>query len=248
MKVSRVVRLAVGADLPLIYEWLKHELRDGIGFINNWTLIQEACSEQKMTVFVTDDGPVGFIIGGISYGTILQTKSIYQRQGIGRALVKHAIAEEEAKNNAVVVLQCQPQSSVEFWLAMGFQPHRAGSYSDSIYMHRLSQKNHAHVKGDDLSVATINVYPEAIWYTKGKKPDRVHYALVGYDQKKQTLHLAHRVSVASEKALGNLVVEIVWGGLDIYRGKVNDLGAEAIGFKTTPNCCGWYLDTIMINP
>ncbi|PWU32083.1 hypothetical protein DK254_00765 [Pseudomonas sp. RW407] len=246
MKTHGAIRQAVEADLPLIREWLKHEERDGFGFINNWRLIQEACAEQKMTVFVTDEGPVGFLTHGISLSTILQVRSNCQRKGVGRALVAQAITEEEAKNNAVLILQCAPESSVEFWLSMGFEAHREGNYSDSIYMQRLSKAAHAHVQGNELILVTVNVYPEEVLYTKDCKPDRVHYVMAKPDQESHTLALAHRVSVASEGALGDQVVEVRWGGIEIYQGKAKHRGAAAIGFKPTPNGCGWYLDRITL--
>lgn len=58
MKATGTVRLAEAADLPLIQDWLKQEQRNGFGFINNWNMIQNACGEQKIIVFATDEGPV----------------------------------------------------------------------------------------------------------------------------------------------------------------------------------------------
>ncbi|GEM_PF-3979760 len=55
------------ADLPLIHEWLKHEVRDGFGFISNWGMIQKACAEQEMIVFVTNEGPVGFLTRDLAH-------------------------------------------------------------------------------------------------------------------------------------------------------------------------------------
>lgn len=90
-KMKGSVRTAVDADLPLIQEWLKRETRNGHGFINNWGMIQKACAEKLMTVFIGAEGPVGFLTYGISHDTILQTKSSCQQRGIGRALVEHAM-------------------------------------------------------------------------------------------------------------------------------------------------------------
>ena len=125
-KIKGSVRTAVGADLPFIQEWSTREARNGDGFINNWSVIQKACAEKQMTVFFTLEGPVGFLTYGISHGTILQTKSSCQQRGIGRKLVEHAIRKEEALNNTVLVVQCEPHSSVEFWSQMGFEVHRGG--------------------------------------------------------------------------------------------------------------------------
>lgn len=247
MKATGNIRSAVPADLPLIHEWLKQEGSSSGGFINNWGMIQDACAEQEMIVFAAAEGPVGFITRGLSLSTIIQTKSTYQRKGIGRALVEHALAEEEAKGNAVVVLQCAPESSVEFWLAMGFEAHRYGNHTHSVYMQRLSKAKRAHVQGDDLSLVTITVYPQAVLYSNDIKPDRVHYVMGKFDYDTRTLDLAHRVSIASESKLGDQVVEIDFGGNEIYRGKAKRTEAAAVGLKPTPNYCGWYLDVIYLD-
>lgn len=57
-KIKVSVRTAVDADLPLIQEWLKREARNGLGFINNWGMIQNACAEKQMTVFVSAEAPM----------------------------------------------------------------------------------------------------------------------------------------------------------------------------------------------
>lgn len=250
-KMKGRVRTAVDADLPLIQEWLKCEARNGHGFINNWGMIQRACTEKRMTVFLSAEGPVGFLTYGISLDTILQTKSSCQQRGIGRALVEHAICKEEALNNAVLVIQCEPRSSVEFWSQMGFEVHRGGGdlkHQRSIYMQRLSTLAHAHVRGDSLEMVTVCVYPGNALYSKEEvKPDRVHYVMAKFDEETHSIELAHRVSVADEGILKDPVVEVSWGGFDIVKGKAKHAQARAIGFRDTPNSCGWYLDVITLN-
>lgn len=147
----------------------------------------------------------------------------------------------------MVVLQCAPESSVEFWLAMGFEAHRDRNYSNSIYMHRISRAKRAHVQGDDLCLLTVNVYPEAALYSHGTKPDRVHYVLAKPDHNTGAFDLAHRISIASETALGDQVVEVKLCGGEIYRGKAKRQEAVAIGLNPTPNSCGWYMDVITLN-
>ncbi|UXJ50125.1 GNAT family N-acetyltransferase [Pseudomonas citronellolis] len=240
--------MAAAADLPFIYEWLKLEARDGSGLINNWGMIQNACAEQKMTVFLNSEGPVAFLTYGISHSTILQTKSNCQRRGVGRALVEHAIRKEEALNNAVLIVQCEPKNSVEFWSAMGFEAHRDANYSNAIYMQRLSRIVHAHIRGDDLDMVTVSVYPESSLYSNDQmKPDRVYYVMAKFDEKSRLLNLAHRVSVAHESVLQDPVIEINWGGFEVFRGKAKHAEAAAIGIKPTPNFCGWYLDVITLS-
>lgn len=244
------VRTAVAADLPYIQEWLKHEVCNGFGFINNWGMIQDACAQKLMTVFIEAEGAVGFLTRGISLDTILQTKSDCQRRGIGRALVEHAIRLEEANNNAVLVVQCEPRSSVEFWSKMGFEAHRDAEdfkHLKAIYMQRLSKVVHPHVRGDELEMVIVRVYPEKALYPKEPvNPDRVHYVMAKFDEKTRTLALAHRVSVAHEAMLKDPVVEVSWSGIEIVMGKAKHEEAVAVGFKRTPNYCGFYLDVITL--
>lgn len=244
------VRTAVTADLPYIEAWLKHEVRNGFGFINNWGMIQDACTKKLMTVFVEAEGAVGFLTFGISTDTILQTKSDCMRRGIGRALVEHAIRNEETMNNAVLVVQCEPLSSVEFWSKMGFEAHRRGedfNHHKSIYMQRLSKIVHPHIRGDELEMVTVRVYPENALYSKVPlTPDRVHYVMAKVDEKTRTLELAHRVSVAHEPMLKDPVIEVSWSGIDIVMDKAKHKKAEAAGFKRTPNYYGFFLDVITL--
>ncbi|MEN5315371.1 GNAT family N-acetyltransferase [Pseudomonas koreensis] len=231
---KRGVRTAVNADLPYIQEWLKHEERNGEGFIHNWHLIEKACANKQMTVFVDAERPVGFLTRSISLDTILQTKSDCQRRGIGRALVEHAIRHEEALNNAVLVVQCEPPSSVEFWSKMGFEAHRDREdfkHNSSIYMQRLSKVVHPHVRGDRLQMVTVRIYPEnALYPEEPVKPDRVHYVMAKLDEKSRSLELAHRFSIAHESMLKDPVVEVSWSGWDIVMGKAKHEEAVAVGF------------------
>ncbi|QHD09772.1 GNAT family N-acetyltransferase [Pseudomonas sp. R76] len=244
------IRTALPSDLPYIQKWLKYEVRNGYGFIKNWGMIQDACAQKLMTVFVDSEGPVGFLTRGISLDTILQTKSDCQRCGIGRALVEHAIRQEDAKNNAVLIVQCEPRSSVEFWSKMGFEAHRDAEdfkHLKAIYMQRLSKMAYKQVRGEELEMVIVRVYPEKALYSKEPvKPDRVHYVLAKFDEKKRTLELAHRISIAHEPMLKDPVVEVSWSGIEIVMGKAKHEEAIAIGFKRTPNYCGFYLDVITL--
>ncbi|VVM99803.1 GNAT family N-acetyltransferase [Pseudomonas fluorescens] len=250
MTVIGHIRAAVKTDLPFIHDWLVLEARDGQGFIHNWHLIEKALDEGEMTVFTDAGGSVGFLTYGISPSSILQVRSDLQGQGIGRALVEDAIRREEAMNNAVLVVQCEPKSSVEFWASMGFEVHRNTGYSDhqdNAYMQRLSKIRHESVKGDDLEMISIRVYPNSVLYNdSGKgKPDRVYYTMARFNTDNRTLELARRVSVANEPMLQDPVVEIYWYG-QVFIGKAKHSEAATIGLRATPNHYGWYLDVIKL--
>lgn len=244
------IRLATASDLPQIHSWLKDEMHNGCGFINNWEIIEDACNSGLMTVYVASGSPVGFIINGLSRGTILQTKTSCKRRGIGRALVEHAMRAEDAKNNAVLVIECEPRSSVEFWQMMGFEAHRGNRFecSDSeILMQFRSRKAHPNFHCSEPVMVTVCVYPEDALYSEGRfKPDRVHYVMGRFLAKSRSIELAHRVSIAFEGLLKDPVVDVSFEGFPVYKGKVKHDGSAAIGFKQTPNRAGWYLDVLKL--
>ncbi|WP_372438132.1 GNAT family N-acetyltransferase [Pseudomonas chlororaphis subsp. aureofaciens] len=242
------IRAAVKTDLPFIHRWLELEARGRRGFIHNWHLIEKALGEGEMTVFTDAEGAVGFLTYGISPSSILQVRSDRQGQCIGRELVEDAIRREEALNNAVLVVECEPNSSVEFWARMGFEVHRHTGYSGyqgPVYMQRLSKIPHESVRGDELEMISIHVYSSSVLFSDSGKgtPDRVYYTMARLNYKKRTLELARRVSVADEPMLRDPVVEICWGG-QIFMGKAKHQAAATIGLKRTPNHHGWYLDVI----
>ncbi|MCD9030187.1 GNAT family N-acetyltransferase [Luteimonas sp. Y-2-2-4F] len=245
---TTAIRPSTYADLPLIKEWLELEARDGVGFIHNWDLIESATADGEMTVFGDLQSPVAFLTYGLSRGSILQVRSDQKGRGIGRKLVEYAIAKADAIGNAVLVIQCEPKTSIPFWRRMGFVAHRdqdRHGIRDNIYMHRLSTVEHLDVRGDDLQRVTINVYPEWMLYRNGDivAPDRVYYAMARLEGDR-TLHLDHRVSIVAESLLRDPVIEIELWGCTWFRDKAKRDEARDLGFLPTPNCYGWYADTL----
>ncbi|WP_178125747.1 GNAT family N-acetyltransferase [Pseudomonas sp. EMN2] len=249
------VREAELADLPYIHAWLTREAHGAAGFINNWEGITAACIEREMLVWGNLGAPVGFLTRGITLDTILQVRSQDQGRGIGRALVQRALASEERANNAVLVIQCMPERSVEFWRQMGFEPQRPRRErrtSESIYMQHLSTKRHQLAgAGEELQLLVVSTYPEHVLYIDNQvhqiPADRTHYVMAEMDLEARTLKLAHRVSIAHEPALGDPVVEVLWGGLTLLvKTKAKRSAAAAAGVTPTPNGWGWYLDEIKV--
>lgn len=249
--MNEVVRPAEDGDLAFIRAWLELEARGGEGFIHNWKLIEEAAADREMMVLSGTDGPVGFLTHGLTRGSILQVRSDHKGRGIGRQLVEHAISEADAAGNTVLVIQCEPKSSIPFWRRMGFVPHRqrehGGGLHDNVYMHRVSPMEHAEVRGDDLHRVVIRVYPEWKLYHDGAQviPDQVHYAAARLEGDR-ILHLDHRISVVHEPALRDPVVEVdVWGSI-WFLDKVKRGAADDMGFQPTPNHCGWCVDSLSL--
>ena len=249
------VREAELADLTYIHAWLSREAHGAAGFINNWEGITAACIDRQMLVWGAVGAPVGFLTRGITLDTILQVRKQDQGRGIGRALVQVALASEEREDNAVLVIQCKPEQSVEFWRQMGFEPQRPRREhrtSEAIYMQRLSTKRHRLAGADEvLQLIVVSTYPEHVLYVDNRMhqvpADRTHYVMAEMDLEARTLKLAHRVSIAHEPALGDPVVEVFWGGLPLLtKTKAKRSAARAAGVIPTQNGWGWYLDVIKV--
>lgn len=249
------VRGAEPGDLPYIHSWLVKEACGAAGFLNNWEHITSACMDGEMLVWCEDGAPIGYLTRGINLGTIVQVREQDQGRGIGRALVQRALAGEDKVNNAVLVIQCMPERSVEFWRQMGFEaqrPRHQGRIGEAIYMQRLSTVRHQLAGAiEDMHLVVVNTYPEHVLYASNQvsqmPPDRTHYVMAQMTPDARVLKLAHRVSIAQEPALGDPVVEITWGGMPLLKKmKAKRSAAEKAGMKATPNGWGWYLDTVMV--
>lgn len=245
------VRQASAQDLPGIKVWLAQEARDGSGFIHNWAIIEKACAAGNMLVWACAGDPVAFITSGISSDTILQVRAGHQRLGIGRALVEHAIALEEAAGEAVLVIQCEPKSSVGFWTRMGFEPHRSGQGEEwraPIFMQRLSTGSNRVPSDTADQLVIVRVYSESALYApRDHGPDRVHYVMAWFDPSDRVLYLSRRVSISNEQGLGDPVVEVTCGGLNLLKKtKAKHSAARDAGFVDTPNGWGWFLDQFFL--
>lgn len=244
------IRSASVSDLDFIHPWLSAERVNGPGFICNWDFIIEAQQEGAMSVFDRGGGAVGFLTRGLCRDSILQVRTDHQGQGIGRLLVEEAVLREEANNNAVLVIQCNPRTSIEFWTRMGFEGHREAHSQEpnaNVYMHRILTRAHRDVQGNDLEELSIRVYPERALYGKDGMglADRIYPVMARINEELDVLELAHRVAIPCESGIGDAVVEVFWGH-QIFVGKAKHPAAKAVGFNRTPNYYGWYIDQIRL--
>lgn len=175
------IRDVTEADLAYIGDWLSREERDGKGFIHNWSMIEKAASRGEMIVSTSEERPVAFLTCGLSRDSILQVKSEDKRSGHGRALVEHALQIENARGNSVVVIQCEPKESIEFWSRMGFLPYRdrcGFNNGDNIYFYKCIDSE-MKVSGDALHLVSVSIFPHSKLFGRQDDvfPDRLHYVL-----------------------------------------------------------------------
>jgi len=118
------IRRATIADLAEIRDWLKREYDEsfGDGFWCNIGIIEDAQKDGALTVLASlpDDLPVAFCVSDPSNIHIFEVKPDSRRQGFGRKLAEHIIAEARYSGSMGMIGQCRPETSVPFWEMIGF--------------------------------------------------------------------------------------------------------------------------------
>jgi len=126
------IRLATTADVDIIVDWLHDEYinGDGSGFWHNRNLIQDGQHRRHVTVLVDDNNkPVAFCLRNHDDLDILAVRPDRRGVGLGRELMMHVI--QTARRARLLGLSgfCNPENSLPFWRAMGFEhvphPHHA---------------------------------------------------------------------------------------------------------------------------
>src|SRR4051812_46562674 len=123
-----IIRQSTDGDLHAIHEWLKKEHVEGVedNFLCNWDIIEDCHAKRKLLVYIDAPSgqPVGFQIGGLLAPGILQVRKDFRRRGIATKLVEHCIAQARRANGPFLKIQCTQESSIPFWLKMGFNLYR----------------------------------------------------------------------------------------------------------------------------
>ena len=127
MILSWAIRQANDGDFAAISEWLREEDAHGVegGFWCNINVIEDCHRGGQVTVLADGQSnqPVAFLCGSSTYPElpIMEVRSDYRRQGLGRALFEHHLDRARAAGLPGLKIHCQPPTSVPFWVAMGFQ-------------------------------------------------------------------------------------------------------------------------------
>ena len=90
----------------------------------NWKLTKKVFEKKGMWIW--EDGntrdPVAYFWGRLSStDSILEVAPHRRGEGIGRAFVSYLITRQRRITQPLLEVYCAPESSAEFWKAMGFE-------------------------------------------------------------------------------------------------------------------------------
>lgn len=244
------IRLSTEVDLQAIRQWLEQEDAEGVydNFLCNWEIIHECHQKGRLTVYV--DGasglPVAFQLGGLLAPGILQVRNDLRRRGIGKKLVAHFIEEALKKDECVLHIECNPPSSIPFWLSMGFILYDGPTPKKRAY--RVLRKEHHFPKGGKQVDVAIRFFPEDRKWSGGEAI-RAYDAAVptAMQYHDGTIYLSERVSVFKglDQEGRDVVVEIALNGRRLYLDKAKYPEARQLGVRRCSN--GFYIDCVHIS-
>ena len=230
-------------DVRVILGWLEREYReDGEGFWSNRRKISRSFEEGDLWVIRKDGGAIAFQIG--DYGTdVVCVRKDHRRQGYGTALFEFSLTQAIRDNVNVLAGECLTGDSFLFWEKMGFEPYGGGA---PITVRRVLHRDHEISADLPRIEVTVSFYPEAVVYSSGVSPLRVHHLTAGR-LKNGCIRLPYRVvgMVDDEKPSKDLVVRIVVDGGELCFCKAKYDEAKAIGVRYDGKGHSFYIDEII---
>ncbi|MFJ1471403.1 GNAT family N-acetyltransferase [Massilia orientalis] len=239
------VRAARDSDIPIIEAWLpKDESVPSLAV--NWKLTKKVYQERGMLVWedATTEIPVAYFWGSLhSHDSVLEIHPVYRRRGIGRAFVEHLIDRSREQGEPLLEIECAPETSKEFWMAMGFdvREHGWSMYGPQLIGQKILRLPRELPEGPQIPV-TVAFLPESAAYDDSIVTPLVKHALVGAVGRSGGIALNERVAYFDLDDGKDLVIEIVVAGKRVYRGKAKHQGAKAIG--VAPCKRGFAVDTL----
>ncbi len=240
------IRLATEDDVKSIETWLAQEKKQGIegNFLRNWNVIMDFHSENNLIVQIdgSSQAPVAFQCGGLIEPGILQVRNDMRHKGIGRNLVEYCFTQTYKRDECILHIKCEPESSIPFWNRMGFT--LISSPNDENDAYRLLRKSCHSL----LLAARLKPYSASI--RRRKWNDSVSpyeefapHAIMSADGE---VHLSERILIPSDVVPGDSdepVLEIEIDGRAWYLDKVKYAKAESHGIRHCRN--GYYIDRVL---
>jgi GNAT superfamily N-acetyltransferase len=240
------IRRSTDADMENIYAWLvAEEEREVAGnFLCNWELTKKNHQLKRLLIYI--DGasqfPVAYQWGGLIHSGILQVREDMRGKGIGAKLVARRIAEAYRKNECILLIQCQPASSIPFWKKMGFT---LLGQSSQHYAYRILELKFPLPENSQSVNVAIRFYPEELLWDKSAKP-YICFSPSAAVTQNGVVHLSERVAFFEvlyiENMLRDVVVEIEVNGEVLFCDKAKREAANSIGLKRCLN--GFFIDKI----
>lgn len=169
-----------------IKSWLKNEKNTkGQSFDCNLSKIKYALDNNNLLV-MSENKPIGFSALSNKGIEILNIKQDFQKRGYGRQLVDKSINILKERGSHLVLIECNPETSIPFWKKMGFtfdhsEKHGAetASYYSKKIEHLFQEKPHFIAKTEYLTIAL---------YSKEKEWNKTIEASTDFKIKKHYLN------------------------------------------------------------
>lgn len=237
------IRRTTAADLKSIHDWLvDQDARHVPGtFFCHWAHIETAHRRGKLIAFIDGETgvPIAYQLGGLLSPGILEVRHDMRNKGIGRRFVERLFARALRRDECILYIQCEPPSSIGFWMKMGFAQFKREH--DGAYFYRVLEKRHQLPPNGKSIFIAIRFYPEDNTWRKESAP--VHTATPNAVRTADgVIHLDERIQFFKHPDSRDTIVEIKVDGSLKYADKAKRELAHQIGVRQCTN--GFYIDRI----
>jgi GNAT superfamily N-acetyltransferase len=239
------VQRAAADDLRFINEWLRHEpAGNGAGFYENFVQIcSTARGREDVWVIRFNDQAIAFHAPGV-----MCVREDFQRYGFGRRMVEawiERVADNIERN--VLTVQCMPETSLGFWMRMGFDQYIDVRHPDHVVARRILQRTFELPDDAAYTDVVISFYPERAEYSElGAVDCIVAHPVSGVRLPDGTIKLVRRIIglEADEDKGKDLVIKIEVSGEERCFCKAKSEGAKRLGVRHNPHDGSFYVDHI----
>lgn len=237
------VRQATAGDMRTIEAWLPKDRSIGT-LAANWKITTRMFGKGRVLVWEDDSTcePVAYCWGNLnSHDSILEVKPEYRGQGVGRAMAAFMLESSIAGNEPLLEIQIAPESSEQFWQAMGFHTYWE---ENSCYGRRILELRRDLPAGTRCKVV-VTFLPESAAWSPDVMPLAMHQ-LEGVEVPFEDKIVLNTTVAHFELPEGeNLVVEVMVDGERRYHGKAKYEEAAAIGVQRCLN--GFMISEVLSN-
>jgi GNAT superfamily N-acetyltransferase len=219
-------RLSSDNDISEIYEWLDIQERFNTHgtFLCNWNMTKKVHNKGHLLVAIHNGSPIAYL--WMDFG-ILEVKYEYRNNGVGSKLVNHALDIKRESGSLSISIECTPQTSIPFWLKMGFK-----LYKNNLAYYLINSdilENHVGIPTE----IDIYFYPnEKEWAPETKFIDV--YRPKAVTDAEGVIHLSERVSIYCDLPVwnGDPIIGIFVNGMKIHLDKAKYESSKVIGVLT----------------
>ena len=242
--------IATEDDLACIRTWLREERDQGErGFKCNWSIIEEGFTEGRLVVIRDPQSAVAvaFRVGGLLSPSIMEVHPSHRKRGYGAEIVEYFIEQARKESVNVLVVQCQPRTSIPFWKAMGFTLYGEafGPKIDSYYERHAFKVLKYDLPISESGVPTlVNIEfreDREILTPFESRPVRGRWV-------DNTIHLEERLVAYFPFRIGcgDVYCRIRVGDIEVYSDKMKRDRFREIGFRYEEHSAAYFSDKILI--